>query len=150
MGYPPQGARRSVPGDRSCHRQKTRKETETRMGVLRIALKKVEASINESEDCLKESQIREEEAHQGDRGESDSSEEQDRDVIVEEQQESGPTGAEALGPPTPLAGVQAAEPSMDMDMEDVPPLTSEEATAVTPKEDEVLMGDPAPVTGEMA
>ena len=94
--------------------------------------------------------MREEEAHQGDRGESDSSEEQDWDVIVEEEQESGPTGAEAPGPPTPLASVQAAEPSMDVDMEDVPPLTSEEATAVTPEEDEVLMGDPASVAGEMA
>ena len=39
---------------------------------------------------------------------------------------------------------------MDVDMEDVPPLTSEDATAVTPKEDEVLMGDPVSVAGEMA
>ena len=82
--------------------------------------------------------MREEEAHQGDRGESDSSKEQDRDVIVEEEQESGPTGAEAPGPPTSMASVHAAEPSMDVDLEDVPPLTSEEVTAVTPEEDEVL------------
>ena len=94
--------------------------------------------------------MREEEAHQGDRGESDSSEEQDRDVVVEKEQESGPTGAEAMGPLTPTASVQAAEPSMDVDMEDVPLLTSKDATAVTPKEDEVLMGDPASVAGEMA
>ena len=130
--------------------RKLRKETETRMGILHTALKKVEASINESEDHLEESQMREEEAHQGDRGDSDSSEEQAQDVLVEEEQESGPTGAEAQGPPTPPASVQAAEPSMDVDMEDFLPLTSKEATAVTPEEDEVLTGDPASVAGEMA
>ena len=130
--------------------RKLSKETEARIGVLRTALKKVEASINESEDHLKESQMREEEAHQGDWGESYSSEEQDQDVIVEEEQESGPSSAEALGPSTSMASVQAAEPSMDVDMEDVPPLTFEEATAVTPKEDEVLIGDPASMAGQMA
>ena len=45
------------------------------MGVLRTALRKVETSINESEDHLEESQMREEDACQEDRGESDSSEE---------------------------------------------------------------------------
>ena len=99
--------------------RKLHKETEARMGVLRTALKKVVASIDESKDHLKESQMREEEAHQEDRGESDSSEEQDRDIIVEEAQESGPTGVEAMGPPTPTASIQAAEPSMDVDMEDI-------------------------------
>ena len=69
---------------------------------------------------------------------------------MEEEQESGPTGTEATGSPTPMVSVQAAEPSMDVDMEDIPPLTSEDVTAVTPEEDEVLMGDPASVTGEMA
>ena len=39
---------------------------------------------------------------------------------------------------------------MDVDVEDIPPLTSEDATAVTPEEDEMLMGDPASVAGEMA
>ena len=130
--------------------RKLRKETEAKMGELCTTLKKVEASINESEDYLEESRIREEEAHQGDQGESNSSEEQDQDVIVEEEQESGPTGVEATGPPTPTASVQAAESSMDVDMEDVPPLTSKDATAVTPEEDEVLMGDPGSVAGEMA
>ena len=118
--------------------RKLHKETKARMGVLHTTLKKVKASINESKDHLEESQIGEEEAHQGDQGESDSSEEQDRDVIVEEEQESGPTGAEAMGPPTPMASVQAAEPSMDM--EDVLPLISKDATAVTLEEDEVLTG----------
>ena len=130
--------------------RKLRKETEARMDILRTVLKKVEASINESKDHLEESRMREEEAHQGDWGESDSSEEQDWDITVEEEQESGPTGAEATGPPTPTASVQAAEPSMDVDMEDVPLLTSEDATVVTPEEDEVLTGDPASVAGEMA
>ena len=75
------------------------------MGVLRTALRKVKASINESEDHLKESQMREEEALQEDRGESDSSKEQDGDVIVKGAQESGPTGVEAMGPPILTASI---------------------------------------------
>ena len=130
--------------------RKLRKETEARMGVLCTALKKVEASINESEDHLEESQMREEEACQEDRGESDSSEEQDGDVIVEGAQESGPTGVEAMDPPIPTASIQQAEPTMEVDEGGIPPLTSEDATTVTPKEDEMLMGDPTSVAGEMA
>ena len=80
------------------------------MGILRTALRKVEASINESEDHLEESRMREEEAHQEDRGESDSSEEQDRDVIVEGAQESGPTSAEATDPPIPMANIHKQSP----------------------------------------
>ena len=120
------------------------------MGVLCTTLKKVKASIDESKDHLKESQMRDEEAHQEDHGESDSSEEQDQDIIVEGAQESGPTSVEATGLPIPTASIQAAEPSMDVDMEDILLLTSEDATAVTPEEDEVLTGDPASVAGEMA
>ena len=89
--------------------------------------------------------MREEEAHQ-----EDSSKEQDGDVIVEGAQESGPTGAEAMGPPIPMASIQEAEPAMEMDVGDIPPLTSEDATTVTPKEDEMLTGDPTSVAGEMA
>ena len=101
----------------------------------------------ESEDHLEESQMREEEAHQEDWGQSDSSE---GDVIVEGAEESGPTGAEATGPPIPTASIQEAEPSMEVDGDDIPPLTSEDATTVTPEEDEMLTGDPSSVTGEMA
>ena len=46
--------------------RKVWKEIEERMGILRTTLKKAEASVAESKDHLKESQIREEEAHQGD------------------------------------------------------------------------------------
>ena len=35
-------------------------------------------------------------------------------------------------------------------MDDILPLTSEDATAVTPEEDEMLTGDPTSVAGEMA
>ena len=94
--------------------------------------------------------MREEEAHQEDWGKSDSSKEQDRDVIVEGAQESGPTGAEAMGPPIPMASTQEAESTMEMDMGKILPLTSEDATMVTPKEDEMLTGDPTSVAGEMA
>ena len=117
------------------------------MGILQTALKKVEASIAESEDYLKESWMREEEACQKDRDQSDSSE---GDVIVEGAEESGPTGVEATSPPIPTACIQEAEPSMKVDVDDIPPLTSEDATAVTPEEDEMLMGDPTLVTEEMA
>ena len=126
--------------------RKVRKEIEERMGVLQTTLKKAEALIAESKDHLEESQIREEEARQGDQSQSDSSEGQDGDIMVEGPEESGPTGVESTGP---LRG-QEAEPSMEVDVDDIPPLTSGDATTVTAEEDEMLMGDPASVTGEMA
>ena len=89
--------------------RKLRKQTEERMGVLQTALKKVETSIAKNEEHLEESWMREEEAHQEDRGHSDSSKEQDRDVIVEGAQESGPTSAETMGSPMPMASIQEAE-----------------------------------------
>ena len=101
----------------------------------------------ESEDHLEESRMREEEAHQEDWGQSNSSK---GDVVVEGAQESGPTGVEATSPPIPMASIQEAEPSMEMDVDDILPLTSEDATTVTPEEDEMLTGDPTSVTGEMA
>ena len=106
----------------------------------------METSIAESEEHLEESQMREEEAHQEDRGQSNSSEEQDGDVVVEGAEGSGPTGAEAIDP----LRSQEAEPAMEVDMGDIPPLTSEDATTVTPKEDEMLTGNPTSVAGEMA
>ena len=63
--------------------RKLLKETEIRMGVLQTTLRKVETSINESKDHLKESRMREEDACQVDRGESDSNTDKDGDVIVE-------------------------------------------------------------------
>ena len=126
--------------------RKLHKQTEERMGVLQTTLKKVEASVAESKDHLEESWMREEEAHQEDRGQSDSSEEQDRDVVVEGAKGSGPTGAEAVGP----LRSQEAEPAMEVDVGDIPPLTSKDATTVTPEEDEMLTGNPTSVAGEMA
>ena len=124
--------------------RKLRKETETRMGILRATLSKVETSIDESEDHLEESRMREEDACQVDQGQSDSNTDEDGDAIVEGAQESGPTSAEAMGPPIPMASTQEA------DVGDIPPLTSEDATTVTPEEDDILMGDPTSVAGEMA
>ena len=57
--------------------RKLHKQTEERMGILQIALEKVETSIAESEDHLEEGWMREEEAHQEDRDQSGSSEKQD-------------------------------------------------------------------------
>ena len=94
--------------------------------------------------------MREEDARQVDRGQSNSSEEQDGDVIVEGAQESGSTGAEATGPPISTASIQEAECAMEVDVGDIPLLTSEDATTVTPEEDDMLMGDPTSVAGEMA
>ena len=54
--------------------KRIRKETKARVGILQTALKKVEASIAKSEDHLEESQMREEEAHQEDQDQLDSSE----------------------------------------------------------------------------
>ena len=126
--------------------RKVWKEIEERMGVLRTALKKAEASIAENEDHLEESWIWEEEARQGDQGQSDSSEGQDEDVMVEGPEESGPTGAESTSP----LGSQEAEPSMEVDVDDIPLLTSGDTTTVTAEEEEMLMNDPASMTGEMA
>ena len=150
MGQTPPGARWLSQGIEAAADRKLRKETEARMGILRTTLKKLEASINESKDHLKESRMREEEACQEDRGESDSSEEQDGDAIVEGAQESGPTDVEATDPPIPTASIQQAEPTMEVDKGGIPPLTSEDATTVMPEEDEMLMGDPTSVAGEMA
>ena len=100
----------------------------------------------ESEDHLEESWMREEEAHQEDRGQCNSSEGQDGGVVVEGAEGSGLAGAEAISP----LRSQEAEPSMEVDMCDILPLTSEDATTVTPKEDEMLMGNPTSVAGDMA
>ena len=100
----------------------------------------------ESKDHLKESQMREEEALQEDRGRSDSSKGEDGDVVVEGAEGSGPAGVEDISP----LRSQEAELSMEVEVGDILPLTSEDATTVTPEEDEMLTGDPTSVAGEMA
>ena len=92
------------------------KETEMRMGILQTTLRKVKTSINESEDHLEESRMREEDAHQVDRDQSDSNMDEDGDVIVEGVQESGPTSVEATGPPIPTASTQEAKHAMEVDI----------------------------------
>ena len=116
------------------------------MGILRTALKKLEALMAESEDHLEESQMREEEARQEDWGWSNSSEGEDGDVVVEGAEGSGPAGVEDVGP----LRSQQTEPSMEVDVGDIPLLTSKDATTVTPKEDEMLTDDPTSVAREMA
>ena len=66
--------------------------------------------------------------------------------MVEGPEESGPTGVESTGP----LRSQEAEPSMEVDVDDIPPLTSGDATTVTAEEEEMFMGDPTSVAGEMA
>ena len=121
------------------------REIEERMGVVQTALKKVEMAITDNEKHLKESWIQEEEARQGDQGQSNSSEEQEGDIMVEGLEESGLTGTESTGP----LESQQTEPSMDVDM-DIPSLTSVDNATVTAKEEEVLMHDPTSVAGDMA
>ena len=116
------------------------------MGIVWTALDKAEASVTENEDHLEESWIWEEEARQGDQGQSDSSEGQYDDVVVEGLEESGPTGAESTSP----LRSQEAEPSMEVDVDDIPPLTSGDTITVTAEEEEMLMGNPTSVAGEMA
>ena len=69
---------------------------------------------------------------------------------MEGAQESGPTGAEAMGPPIPTASIQEAECTMEVDVGDIPPLPSEDTTTVTPEEDDMLTGDPTSVAEEIA
>ena len=129
--------------------RKPHKETEIRIGVLCSALRKAEASISESEDHLEKSWIREEEVHLVDWGQSNSNTD-DGDVVVEGEQDTGPTSAEAPDPPTPTASTPEAEHAMEVEVSGMPQLTSKDATTVTPEEDDMLTGDPISVTGEMA
>ena len=101
--------------------------------------------VPENEDHLDESRIWEEEARQGDQGQFYSSEEQDDDVVVEGLEESGPTGAESTSP----LRSQEADTSIEVDVDDIPPLTSGDTTTVTAEEEEMLMGNPTSVAGEM-
>ena len=66
--------------------------------------------------------------------------------MVEEQEESGLTGAESTGP----LRSQETEPSMKVDMDSTPPLTSGSPITLSAEEDQILMGDPTSVAGEMA
>ena len=129
--------------------RKPHKETEIRIGVLSSTLRNVETSISVSEDHLKESQIREEKACPVDRDQSGSNTDDDGDV-VEGEQDTGPTSAEAPDPPTPTASAPEAEHTMKVEVSGMPQLTSEDATTVTPEVDDMLMGNPISVTGEMA
>ena len=94
--------------------------------------------------------MREEDARQVDRGQSNSNMDEDGDVIVEGAQESEPTSAETTGPPVPTVSTQEAERAMEVDIGDMPQLTSEDATAVMPEEDDMVMSNPTSVAGEMA
>ena len=66
--------------------------------------------------------------------------------MVEGAEGSGPTSVEATDP----LRSQEAEPSMEVDVDDILLLTSGDATTVTPEEDEMLMGDTTSMSGEMA
>ena len=102
--------------------------------------------VAEDEDYLEESRIWEEEAHHGDQGQSDSSEGWYSNVVVEEPRESGLTGVESTSP----LESQVTEPSMEVDMDSILPLTSGGDITVSPEEEWMLMSDPTSVTGEMA
>ena len=130
--------------------RKPHKETNIRLGVLRSTLRKVETSISESEDHLKESRIREEEAHPMGQDQSNSNPDDDKDVVMEEELDTGPTGAEAPDPPPPTASAPEAKHAMEVEANEMPQLTPKDATTVMPEEDDMLTGDPLSVTGEMA
>ena len=66
--------------------------------------------------------------------------------MVEGLEESGPTGAESTSP----LRSQEAEPSMEVDGDDILLLTSGDTITVTAEEEEMLMGDPTSVAGEVA
>ena len=66
--------------------------------------------------------------------------------MVEELEESGLTGVESTSP----LGSQEAEPSTEVDVDSTPPLTSGSDITVSVKEDQILMGNPTSVAGEMA
>ena len=147
MGQALRRARQTVQEVGSSQGQaEVQKEIDERMGVIRTALQKAEASIAKNKAHLEESQIQEEEACHGDQGQSDSSEGQYGDVVVEELEESGLTGAESTSP----LGSQETEPSMEVDVDSNLPLTSGSAITVSAEEDQILTGNPTSVAGEMA
>ena len=78
--------------------KKVWKEVDERMGVVQTALNKAEASIARNEAHLEESRIQEEEVCQGDQGQSDSSEEQEDDIMVDQKR----VAPLVQSPPTPL------------------------------------------------
>ena len=126
--------------------KKVQKEIDERIGVIQTALKKAEASTAKNEAHLEESQVWKEEARHGDQGQSNSSEGQYGDVVVEELEESGLTGVEF----TSSLRSQETEPSMEVDVDSTPPLTSGSAITVSAEDDQILTGDPTSVAGEMA
>ena len=66
--------------------------------------------------------------------------------MVEGSEQSGPTGAESTNP----LRNQEAEPSMEVNGDDIPLSAPGSAITVTPEEDDMLTGDPTSVAGEMA
>ena len=116
------------------------------MGMQRTSLERVESSINRNEDHLEENRMGEEEAHDGDWDLCDSSEEHEGEVMVEELEDTGPTSTDSNDPPRS----QEVVPPMEVDAEQLPPLTSGDTAMVTADEGEMLMGDPSSVTGELA
>ena len=66
--------------------------------------------------------------------------------MVEELEESSLTGVESTSP----LESQETEPSMEVDVDSIPPLTSVGDITVSAEEDLMLMGDPTSVAGEMA
>ena len=125
--------------------RKVWKEIEERMGVLRTTLKKVESPIAENEDHLEECQMRKEESRYGDWNHSKSSEEPEGDVMVEGLEETSPMGMESTG----SLRSQEVEPPMEVDVDQLSLLTSGDTAIVTTEEEEVLMGDPTSMAGEM-
>ena len=121
-------------------------EIEERMGVLRTTLEKVESSITKNKDWLEEGRMHEDEAQYGDWDLSDSSEEHEGDVMVEGLEETGPPGTESTDP----LRSQEAVPSMEVDTDQLPLLTSGDTAMVTTEEEGMLMGDPSSMTGELA
>ena len=84
------------------------------------------------------------------RDQSDSNPDDDEDVAMEEEQDTGPTSAEALDPPPPMASTPEAKHAMEIEGDEMPQLTPKDAMTVMLEEDDMLTGDPLSVTGEMA
>ena len=59
-----------------------------------------------------------------DRDQSHSNTDDDGDVVVEGEQDTGPTSAETPDPPTPMASTPEAEHTMEVEVSEMPQLTS--------------------------
>ena len=115
------------------------------MSIICTAIPTVEAAITKYEKRLKESQMREDEAHYEDQGQP-ASHKGDDDIQMEssrEEEESDPSGADSPG----CSNSPETQPQEEADAEGTQSVVSGGNITVSLEEEEILMGDQTPAKG---